>query len=438
MATFWAIVLYGDVVIRWAGPILVVAILILGMYSRRYSPLSSTSVHDDTPKKDSKGKGSEAPPVTHQKTLDEIVETLRMFTSRCNVLLDPLLQLTDFLSTQRTATTATTRPALTALLIRILLITPIWVILTLPYFHVITTRRVVLAVGTFLLTWHSKPNRVSREILWRSSLIRQITTTVTGLNFTSEVLPSTGPDGRLTPPTRAQSLAASLALRNKSDSPGVRFTFILFENQRRWIGLGWTQSLFTYERAPWTDEHLNPASSKDEFELPEVEGGEAKWRWVERDKWLVEGAGEFDEGGIKTKADADGGQGWVYFDNKWEHGRRGQDSWGRYTRRRKWYRDAELVEASTPTPSQISTPTPGSATTPSEPPPEYSERPGIPDDGTSPRRTTSGLRKGSLARRRTSQASSTAAGNDNEEGVGARRGQESLYGISDDVRMGLE
>ena len=27
-------------------------------------------------------------------------------------------------------------------------------------------------------------------------------------------------------------------------------------------------------------------------------------------------------------------------------GRRGQDGWGRYTRRRKWYRDAELVETS--------------------------------------------------------------------------------------------
>jgi len=30
---------------------------------------------------------------------------------------------------------------------------------------------------------------------------------------------------------------------------------------------------------------------------------------------------------------------------EWRDGRRGQDGWGRYTRRRKWYRDAELVEA---------------------------------------------------------------------------------------------
>lgn len=29
---------------------------------------------------------------------------------------------------------------------------------------------------------------------------------------------------------------------------------------------------------------------------------------------------------------------------KWNDGRRGQDGWDRYTRRRKWYRDAELVD----------------------------------------------------------------------------------------------
>jgi hypothetical protein len=31
---------------------------------------------------------------------------------------------------------------------------------------------------------------------------------------------------------------------------------------------------------------------------------------------------------------------------QWNDGRRGQDGWDRYTRRRKWYRDAELAELS--------------------------------------------------------------------------------------------
>ncbi|KGM92635.1 uncharacterized protein PADG_11087 [Paracoccidioides brasiliensis Pb18] len=41
----------------------------------------------------------------------------------------------------------------------------------------------------------------------------------------------------------------------------------------------------------------------------------------------------------------------------WSDGRRGKDGWGRYTRRRKWCRDAELVEI---TPSTESTPPPSS------------------------------------------------------------------------------
>jgi hypothetical protein len=163
VASFWAIVLYGDVVMRWAGPVVIVIALILGMYSRRYSPLSSTGwTGEKGQRKGHKRAESEATNTKHQKTLDEIVESLKEFTSRCNVLLDPLLELTDFLSTQRTATSATTRPALTTLLIRILLVTPLWIVLTLRPIQIITTKRLVLVGGTLFLTWHSRPNRVSR------------------------------------------------------------------------------------------------------------------------------------------------------------------------------------------------------------------------------------------------------------------------------------
>lgn len=311
---------------RWLGPVVIVITLILGMYSRRYSPLSSSGwAGGKGKKKGHKRAESEATNIKHQKTLDEIVDSLKEFTSRCNVLLDPLLELTDFLSTQQTATSATTRPALTTLLIRILLITPVWVLLTLPPLKIITTKRLVLAGGTLFLTWHSRPNRVARAILWRSALVRRVCATITGLNFAGVHAPPGSPNSPLAPRKLSAyqeeaSIAANLAVNSTSkrrpDAPGVRFTFILYENQRRWIGLGWTVSLFPYERAAWTDEHLNPAPSKDVFELPDVENGLARWRWVEGSKWLVEGAGEFDEGGLKTKSGAGGGQGWIYYDNK--------------------------------------------------------------------------------------------------------------------------
>ncbi|KIW66629.1 hypothetical protein, variant [Phialophora macrospora] len=361
VAVFWGLTLYGSEIIRFASPVIVVAGLILGMYSRRYSPLSSTTKTGE--KHSAKGhKRDVSESQSHHKTLDDIVDTLQELTTRCNILLDPFLNLTDFLSTQTTPTAATTRPALTTLFIRVLLVTPFWIILTLPPFYILTPRRVILAFGTIALTWHSKPARVSRVILWRSVFMRKAAAFVTGLEFDtspsvkseSSTRPSIGPRSK-----SQGDLATEVANKKRPDSSGVRFTFILYENQRRWLGLGWTTSLFAYERGPWTDEHLNPAPSKEEFELPDVEGGVSRWRWIDSD-WRIE------HGDIKAhkrvasdakipaagKDKADDGGGWIYYDNRWEDGSK-EDGWGRYTRRRKWYRDAELVEA---TPSVEDTP----------------------------------------------------------------------------------
>lgn len=302
VACFWTVVLYSDAVILWAGPILVVLGLILGMYTRRYSPLSSTSA---TGEKHQKRTNSSENGTRHQKSLDEIVETLRTFTIRCNILLEPLLDLTDFLSTQRTATSATTKPALTALFLRILLITPIWVILTLPPFYIITTRRVVMTVGTLILTYHSRPARVSRVILWRSRTVRRIVAMLTGLSIADS------PDN--SQKAQAQGLGLNIATRRRRSADGVRFTFIVYENQRRWLGIGWTYSLFPAERAAWTDEHLNAVSPKDKFELPDVPSGDSKWRWVEGSEWRVEGK----DGSPSRKSDSKSlNEGWVYSDNK--------------------------------------------------------------------------------------------------------------------------
>ncbi|KAF1978410.1 Pex24p-domain-containing protein [Bimuria novae-zelandiae CBS 107.79] len=354
VAGFWALVLYGDAVTRYAGPIIVVLGLIAGMYARRYSPLSSTSFTGEKGQKEHSRAESESN-IKHHKSLEEIVDSLKLFTSRCSILLDPFLRLTDFLSTQRTATSATTRPALTLLFIRILFVLPIWIILTLPPFYILTTKRVVLAVGTVVLSWHSRPARVSRAILWRSRTVRRICVFLTGLDFGGVDPVAKDKNGApALPPRRksAQQVAASLAAKRRPDSPGVRFTFSIYENQRRWLGIGWTSSMLAYERASWTDEHLNPVPPKDDFELPDVEGGQARWRWIQGSEWKVDGA-EKDTNGAKTASGEDAG--WIYYDNKWRDGRRGQDGWGRYTRRRKWYRDAELVEV---TPSTDITPVP--------------------------------------------------------------------------------
>jgi hypothetical protein len=453
VAGFWAITLYGDVFTRYAGPLVAVICVIMGMYSRRYSPLSSNSWTNEK-FKDSKQDQSESN-MKHQKSLDEIVETLSVFTSRCNTLLEPSMQLTDFLSTQRTATSAITRPALTTLFIRIVFISPIWIALTLPPFYILTTRRVVLAVGTLMLSWHSRPARVSRAILWRSKLIRRIVSISTGLTFgaAQALTPTKRPPPPLPPRHKSQQDAAkSLVANDHAEPVGVRFTFAVFENQRRWLGLGWTCSLLAYERGPWTDEHLNPSDAKDNFQLPEVDHGTAQWRWILGSEWQVEGGGK--------KRASTGDDGWIYYDNKWNDGKRGQDGWGRYTRRRKWYRDAELVEVS------LEHGLDGSMDTLVPPAPEANPSEGLPDDtqmvkegdtsssGSSQTRKRGFFGRGSRSSMHGSgdhSRSSTMHGSGDYSRSSTLRGDErdtqqlpshqerdNYWGVGDDAKMGLE
>ena len=310
LGVFWAVGLYGDALIRWAGPIVVVIGLMAGMYSRRYSPLSMTSLSGE--KTAGHDRASSEGTVRHQKSLDEIVETVNIFTSRCNILLDPLLQLTDFLSTQRTPTLATTRPALTSLFLRILMVLPIWIGLTLPPLQLITGQRVMMIVGTLFLTWHSRPARIARTLLWRSLMVRRAVSAFTGLRFGGE--PTVAVDGLQTTRRKSQhDLASSIAIdQSKMSGSGVRFTFAVYENQRRWLGLGWTTSLFAYERSPWTDEHLNSSPPKEDFKLPSVEGGGARWQWVPGSEWRTEGSNKLNP----TASGKNKNDGWIYYDNK--------------------------------------------------------------------------------------------------------------------------
>lgn len=376
VSAFWAATLYGDVLIRWIAPILLVTTLVLAMYIRRYSPLSSTGwtqlQQDDKKDKESK--------VRHYKSLDEIVETLNLFTSRCNILLEPLVRLTDFLSTQRSATSATTQPALITLFIRLVLLTPVWILLTLPPLYIVTTRRVILVVGSIGLTWHSRPARMSRTILWRSRLLRRCLSLITGLELASANLHRSGSMSSTTKAMRdANALAATLKARKKNKpvangsrrnsairSEGIRFSFALFENQRRWLGVGWTTSMLPTERAAWTDEDLALCLQKERFDLPVIDGGIGTWRWCEGSSWTIEGPAPADDDKGKSKAGSGAQDGWIYYDTQWRYPKR-EDGWGKYTRRRKWVRDAELVEVdpmdentmpNTATPDRHSTVTP--------------------------------------------------------------------------------
>lgn len=129
--------------------------------------------------------------------------------------------------------------------------------------------------------------------------------------------------------------------------------------------------MLAYERTAWTDDELTSTAPKDAFQLPSVDGGVALWRWVPGSEWRVEIS---DTGDTYTPHSSNEGtdadvtptstpksknkdtkdtaaktaqsleKGWLYTDTKWRYPRRGQDGWGKYTRRRKWVREAELVD----------------------------------------------------------------------------------------------
>ncbi|KAL8949533.1 MAG: hypothetical protein Q9222_004370 [Ikaeria aurantiellina] len=238
----------------------------------------------------------------------------------------------------------------------------------------------------------------------------------------------------LPPRHKSHDLVAEAMMKKGIQSRSVRFTFTVFENQRRWLGLGWTHSLLAYERAPWTDEHLNPSNSKDNFQLPAIEGAGARWQWVEDSEWKIEGSG-------KGKA-GDEADGWIFYDNKWNDGRRGQDGWGRYTRRRKWYRDAELVEIpESEMASSVATLVPdtsskGSATASSR----ASHMSKDSDDSSSSQNRRQGfLRRGSRssAQSGTHSASSTLATDEDDHQIPMHHERDNDWGVGDDVKMGL-
>jgi hypothetical protein len=151
---------------------------------------------------------------------------------------------------------------------------------------------------------------------------------------------------------------------------------------------------------------------------------------------------------------------------KWQNGRRGQDGWGRYTRRRKWYRDAELVEvtpsteitpSSTPAPPEVDTihnpETKSSANTGTaiseshSSPPKHNDV--TTDDSSSTRSSLfrPGILKRSSASGRESLGSErTGTGSDRIEideaeelpGHQPLRPRDGDWGIGDEARMGLE
>ena len=327
--------------------------------------------------------------------LEDILSVMDSVSLKLDILLSPL--------------TTVNRRHLEKLLITMFLFSPVYMLLTWLF---LTVRQVVLLAGLLLLTFHSPWARVSRRLLWKFRFVRLFVFHATGIDLgglyrdenkntvssrtqrffdvvskrvSLMMKAATTVDDRVGSSTTVQAgingtgAAGSFITKKTDDSMGIeendlninldkplRFTYVLYENQRRWLGLGWRPSMLNYERTAWTDEFLNEAPSPENFELPQGDSG-MEWRWVDP-MWRLDltndGAIELQKGDNKTdsklvassKDNTIGStttttttpgedEGYIYFDNQWKKPST-EETFGKYTRRRRWVRTAELIRVS--------------------------------------------------------------------------------------------
>ncbi|KAF9407531.1 peroxisome- protein [Podila epigama] len=141
-----------------------------------------------------------------------------------------------------------------------------------------------------------------------------------------------------------QSYKTSTGYDIEEDHATMYYRFVLYENQRWWLGIEWTPMMLPNDRAPWTDDHLEPTQSKSAFQLPpphiahepipgqsnKVLRKSQEWRWLDP-HWRLK---------LSSDSDVDG---WEYANNHWQKWS-GKNRRGAYTRRRAWERTAKLID----------------------------------------------------------------------------------------------
>ncbi|SCU82353.1 LADA_0C04654g1_1 [Lachancea dasiensis] len=261
--------------------------------------------------------------IKDKPTLDDIVHVITRVNAKADLLLSPIAVLNG--------------NDIKRLLFTTVFLSPLYVIVTLFIFP---PRRLLLFAGVYLLTYHSSWSRVSRKLLWKFKLVRLLVFYITGLDL-SGINKNQGIFAAV------QSKVKSLSSNRRSTEDGkpIRFTYVIYENQRRWLGIGWTSNMLSYERAAWTDEFINEAPSPEQFKLPEENMG-MTWRWVDR-TWRLDmtndGAIQLPSSRSRTTAQPNTDDGFIYYDNTWKKPST-EDSFSKYTRRRRWIRTAELLK----------------------------------------------------------------------------------------------
>ena len=193
--------------------------------------------------------------------------------------------------------------------------------------YLVPVRVLVGLLGTIVLTYRAPFAQLLRAALWRSAFVRWAVyrswAGLTGIPITYPI------------PTPVDAAVAAQSA-NATVTARVRFAFMVYENQRWWMGLDWTAALLPGERPSWCSASQAALPPPAAFALPApttaflpvdgppdaCEQRTATWAWAEPE-WRVvvrrdgDSSADAVEGAENTTEETDA-DGWVYADNKWE------------------------------------------------------------------------------------------------------------------------
>lgn len=276
-------------------------------------------------------------------TIDEVLHTLHNLTVRFELILRPVQHVP-------------LRPRnCVNMVLAAALLTPIHVGIVKI---VLPPQKLLWLGGLFVLTYHLAWSYLVRRLLWRLVYLRILAFYVTGLNIKltrknrvhhkasiSRIHTPSTSDVEEEGGTKLQLLSDFKIIKKSVTSPTQLRQVVLFEvleNERRWVGVGWSKFLFPNERPTYCYEksHLaapepkNTASNEEDevYPFPVFENDlyTYLWEWLD-DSWKLDL--EFNKGKDKHA--------WVYYDSNW--GNEGfSDGFSKYTRSRRWTRKAVL------------------------------------------------------------------------------------------------
>ncbi|ODV96973.1 hypothetical protein PACTADRAFT_28762, partial [Pachysolen tannophilus NRRL Y-2460] len=254
-------------------------------------------------------------------TIEEILYTLSNISTRFEILVSSAHFLKNY-----------TKADLIRVIFLILLLTPLyWLLL----YYAISLKSMVILITVFCLTFHSDWAIATRSLLWRSIYTRKIICLLSGLDINLYTSQQNHYDLQSKKSQDINNFEKKLDFKIISIEKNSKIVeFEILENQRRWIGIGWSTYLFPYDRANFTSENLISCKSPTTFEFPQSPDPSTiiyTWKWLQPN-WMV------DRNFSRTKV----GDGWLYYDNYWKYPSP-EDSITKYTRTRRWKRRAILT-----------------------------------------------------------------------------------------------